>query len=171
MSLVRQFYTEAARQIPVEAECDILVVGGGAAGHSAAIAAVRAGAPYASMSDGVTRANTTALVWRIGGHDGPLPQRYGIPPPLSRSRLGRRERKDRAVRLAVQRQAVLLPPELQNQGRLPAVRRPGQNPAARPALQTEGAVFVQAQPGSAGALPHQDRPAAAGGEGEEQQRG
>lgn len=30
----------------------------------------RAGAPYASMSDGVTRANTTALVWRIGGVDG-----------------------------------------------------------------------------------------------------
>ena len=30
----------------------------------------RAGAPYAAMSDGVTRANTTALVWRIGGVDG-----------------------------------------------------------------------------------------------------
>lgn len=30
----------------------------------------RAGAPYASMSDGVTRANTTALVWRIGGVNG-----------------------------------------------------------------------------------------------------
>lgn len=30
----------------------------------------RAGAPYMSMSDQVTRANTTALVWRIGGVDG-----------------------------------------------------------------------------------------------------
>lgn len=37
-------YLEAARPLPVEAECDILVVGGGAAGHSAAIAAARAGA-------------------------------------------------------------------------------------------------------------------------------
>ena len=37
-------YLEAARPLPIEAECDILVVGGGAAGHSAAIAAARAGA-------------------------------------------------------------------------------------------------------------------------------
>ena len=35
---------ENSREIPVEADCDILVVGGGAAGHSAAIAAARAGA-------------------------------------------------------------------------------------------------------------------------------
>ena len=35
---------EKSREITVEAECDILVVGGGAAGHSAAIAAARAGA-------------------------------------------------------------------------------------------------------------------------------
>lgn len=34
---------EGERQIPVYAECDILVVGGGAAGHSAAVAAARAG--------------------------------------------------------------------------------------------------------------------------------
>ena len=37
-------YMEPAREIPVYAECDILVVGGGAAGHSAALAAARAGA-------------------------------------------------------------------------------------------------------------------------------
>ena len=36
--------TEGSRKIPVEADCDILIVGGGAAGHSAAIAAARAGA-------------------------------------------------------------------------------------------------------------------------------
>lgn len=34
---------EGERQIPVYTECDVLVVGGGAAGHSAAIAAARAG--------------------------------------------------------------------------------------------------------------------------------
>jgi len=37
-------YHEAARDIPVYAECDILVVGAGAAGHAAALAAARAGA-------------------------------------------------------------------------------------------------------------------------------
>lgn len=37
-------YNEPARAIKIEAECDILVVGGGAAGHSAAVAAARAGA-------------------------------------------------------------------------------------------------------------------------------
>ena len=37
-------YLEPAHEIPVYAECDILIVGGGAAGHSAAIAAARAGA-------------------------------------------------------------------------------------------------------------------------------
>ena len=37
-------YLEPSHSLPVEAECDILVVGGGAAGHSAAIAAARAGA-------------------------------------------------------------------------------------------------------------------------------
>ncbi len=36
-------YREAAQDIPVFDECDVLVVGGGAAGHSAAIAAARAG--------------------------------------------------------------------------------------------------------------------------------
>lgn len=39
-----RIYVEPTREIPVEAECDILVVGGGAAGHSAAVAAARAGA-------------------------------------------------------------------------------------------------------------------------------
>ena len=37
-------YIEAANTLPIYDECDILVVGGGAAGHSAAIAAARAGA-------------------------------------------------------------------------------------------------------------------------------
>ncbi|MBO4834988.1 MAG: FAD-dependent oxidoreductase, partial [Lachnospiraceae bacterium] len=37
-------YHEAARDIPVYAECDILVVGAGAAGQAAAVAAARAGA-------------------------------------------------------------------------------------------------------------------------------
>ena len=37
-------YREAACDIPVYDKCDILIVGGGAAGHSAAIAAARAGA-------------------------------------------------------------------------------------------------------------------------------
>lgn len=37
-------YVEPGREIPVYDECDILIVGGGSAGHSAAIAAARAGA-------------------------------------------------------------------------------------------------------------------------------
>ena len=37
------FYHEEARDIPVYAECDILVVGAGAAGQAAAVAAARAG--------------------------------------------------------------------------------------------------------------------------------
>lgn len=37
-------YREPGCEIPVQDECDILIVGGGAAGHSAAIAAARAGA-------------------------------------------------------------------------------------------------------------------------------
>lgn len=37
-------YMEPGREIPIYDECDILVVGGGCAGHSAAIAAARAGA-------------------------------------------------------------------------------------------------------------------------------
>ncbi|MCQ2530474.1 MAG: FAD-dependent oxidoreductase [Lachnospiraceae bacterium] len=36
-------YLEQARELPIYDECDVLVVGGGAAGHSAAIAAARAG--------------------------------------------------------------------------------------------------------------------------------
>ena len=38
------YYSEPSANIPVYDECDILVVGGGAAGHSAALAAARAGA-------------------------------------------------------------------------------------------------------------------------------
>ena len=38
------FYQEPSASIPVYASCDILVVGGGAAGHAAALAAARAGA-------------------------------------------------------------------------------------------------------------------------------
>ncbi len=37
-----EFYHESANDLPVYGSCDILVVGGGAAGHSAAIAAARA---------------------------------------------------------------------------------------------------------------------------------
>ena len=40
----KAFYREAAQDIPVYAECDILVVGAGAAGQAAALAAARAGA-------------------------------------------------------------------------------------------------------------------------------
>lgn len=38
------FYQEPSASIPIYASCDILVVGGGAAGHAAALAAARAGA-------------------------------------------------------------------------------------------------------------------------------
>ncbi len=41
---MQKTYLEQGGEIPVQAECDILVVGGGAAGHSAAVAAARAGA-------------------------------------------------------------------------------------------------------------------------------
>ncbi|MBR6561841.1 MAG: FAD-binding protein, partial [Oscillospiraceae bacterium] len=37
-----QIYLEEANKLPVYDECDILIVGGGAAGHSAAVAASRA---------------------------------------------------------------------------------------------------------------------------------
>ena len=37
-----QMYLEEANKLPVYDECDILIVGGGAAGHSAAVAASRA---------------------------------------------------------------------------------------------------------------------------------
>ena len=36
-------YLEPQTTVPVYDECDVLVVGGGAAGHSAAVAAARAG--------------------------------------------------------------------------------------------------------------------------------
>jgi len=39
-----RFYEETSRQIPIYDVCDILIVGSGSAGHSAAIAAARAGA-------------------------------------------------------------------------------------------------------------------------------
>ena len=38
-----KIYIESENTLPVYDECDILVVGGGSAGHSAAIAAARAG--------------------------------------------------------------------------------------------------------------------------------
>ena len=37
--MTNKTYLEPAAELPVQEECDILVVGGGAAGHSAAIAA------------------------------------------------------------------------------------------------------------------------------------
>jgi len=42
--MANKVYVEAQNTLPVYDECDILVVGGGAAGHSAAVAAARAGA-------------------------------------------------------------------------------------------------------------------------------
>ncbi len=42
--MTEKVYIESQNTLPVYDECDILVVGGGAAGHSAAIAAARAGA-------------------------------------------------------------------------------------------------------------------------------
>ena len=42
-------YIEAANTLPVYDECDVLVVGGGAAGHSAAVAAARVGAKVILM--------------------------------------------------------------------------------------------------------------------------
>ena len=41
--MAQKTYLEAAMELPVYDECDVLVVGGGCAGHSAAIAAARAG--------------------------------------------------------------------------------------------------------------------------------
>ena len=42
--MAKKTYLEAACELPVYDECDVLVVGGGSAGHSAAVAAARAGA-------------------------------------------------------------------------------------------------------------------------------
>lgn len=70
------FITEEARSIEVFDECDILVVGGGAAGHSAALAAARAGAKnivllerYGYMGGDVTGGYVIMvpnLTWRTG---------------------------------------------------------------------------------------------------------
>ena len=65
-------YHEAAADIPVYAQCDILVVGGGAAGHAAALAAARAGAKniilmerYGYMGGDATGGKRSGLpVWR-----------------------------------------------------------------------------------------------------------
>lgn len=69
-----KYVTEEARSIEVFDECDILIVGGGAAGHSAAIAAARAGAKnivllerYGYMGGDVTGAYVVMvphLTWR-----------------------------------------------------------------------------------------------------------
>ncbi len=41
--MAKKTYLEAACEVPIYDECDVLVVGGGSAGHSAAVAAARAG--------------------------------------------------------------------------------------------------------------------------------
>ena len=41
--MAQKTYLEAASELPIYDECDVLVVGGGSAGHSAAVAAARAG--------------------------------------------------------------------------------------------------------------------------------
>ena len=46
-------YVEPGREIPVYDECDILIVGGGSAGHSAAIAAARTGAKNIVIMEGM----------------------------------------------------------------------------------------------------------------------
>ena len=51
------FYEEPARRLPVIAECDVLVIGGGPGGIGAAVAAARNGAK-------------TILVERFGGFGG-----------------------------------------------------------------------------------------------------
>lgn len=69
-----KYYQEETRSLEVFDECDILVVGGGAAGHSAALAAARAGAKnivilerYGYMGGDVTGGYVImvpALTWR-----------------------------------------------------------------------------------------------------------
>ena len=39
-----KYYLEPQQEVKIYDSCDILIVGGGAAGHSAAVAAARAGA-------------------------------------------------------------------------------------------------------------------------------
>jgi tRNA U34 5-carboxymethylaminomethyl modifying enzyme MnmG/GidA len=46
------FYIEPSSTLPVYDECDILIVGGGCAGHSAALAAARAGAKLQLQAPG-----------------------------------------------------------------------------------------------------------------------
>ena len=50
-SMETKTYLESANNLPVCEECDVLVVGGGAAGHSAAIAAARAGCEKVILMD------------------------------------------------------------------------------------------------------------------------
>ena len=108
-------YLEPAHSINVYAECDILVVGGGSAGHSAALAAARAGAKniiimerYGYMGGDVTGGcviMVPALTWyeksfvrgiqKNGLRDGPHPERRPRaeksprPAPRTRSSLRR----------------------------------------------------------------------------------
>lgn len=73
-----KIFREEARSIEIFDECDILVVGGGAAGHSAALAAARAGAKnivlierYGYMGGDVTGGYVImvpALTWKTGSY-------------------------------------------------------------------------------------------------------
>jgi hypothetical protein len=69
--------TEAARQIPVHAECDVLVVGGGPAGWAAAVAAARRGARVILLErhnhlGGLSTGGLVVWIDRMTGWDGQL---------------------------------------------------------------------------------------------------
>jgi hypothetical protein len=69
--------TEAARQIPVHAECDVLVVGGGPAGWAAAVAAARRGARVILLErhnhlGGLSTGGLVVWIDRMTGWDGTL---------------------------------------------------------------------------------------------------
>ena len=69
--------TEAARQIPVHAECDVLVVGGGPAGWAAAVAAARRGARVILLErhnhlGGLSTGGLVVWIDRMTGWDGEL---------------------------------------------------------------------------------------------------
>ena len=82
------FYQEPSASIPVYASCDILVVGGGAAGHAAALAAARAGAKniilmerYGYMGGDAT-GGYVIMVPNLSWYDKPLSEafrRNGLP--------------------------------------------------------------------------------------------